>query len=64
MRATSSASTVSRMVEASFAVRLGSLERIVLRSSQSYDELVFSSDDEVRLLGVVVWFQASREESE
>lgn len=32
-------------------------------SYDSYDDLVFTGDDEVRLLGVVVWFQASREES-
>lgn len=31
-------------------------------SYESYDDLVFSGDDEVRLLGVVVWFQAAKEE--
>ena len=29
---------------------------------ESYDDLMFSGDDEVTLLGVVVWFQAAKEE--
>ncbi|WP_298578754.1 LexA family transcriptional regulator [uncultured Olegusella sp.] len=33
-------------------------------SYESYDDLMFSGDDEVMLLGVVVWFQAAKEESE
>ena len=31
-------------------------------SYESYDDLMFSGDDEVMLLGVVVWFQAAKEE--
>lgn len=35
---------------------------LVADSYESYDDLVFSGDDEVMLLGVVVWFQAAKEE--
>ena len=33
-------------------------------SYESYDDLRFSDEDEVMLLGVVVWFQAAKEERE
>ena len=33
-------------------------------SYESYPDLMFTGDDEVMLLGVVVWFQAAREEGE